>query len=137
MVAPGIQWGAAGSLTRPTFITFSTAVEAAYLLFSQTKTTGRFQMAAIFRASWKVPILVAPSPKKQAAMRGRFRYWKAKAQPAAIGMPPPTMAIAGNIPASGSPTCIDPPLARQQPVFLANNSAIRLFTETPRAIACE
>ena len=34
-------------------------------MFSQTKTTGSFHTTAKFSASWKAPILVVPSPKKQ------------------------------------------------------------------------
>lgn len=39
--------------------------EIAQPLFWQTKTTGTFQTAAKFTASWKSPSEVAPSPKKQ------------------------------------------------------------------------
>ena len=41
-----------------------------------------------------------------------------------MGMPPPTMATAGNIPTRMSPTCIEPPLPLQHPVALANSSAM-------------
>jgi hypothetical protein len=37
-----------------------------YQLFSQTKTTGSRHTAARLSASWNAPMLVAPSPKKQA-----------------------------------------------------------------------
>ena len=36
-------------------------------LFSQMKSTGSFQMAAMLSPSWKAPLLTAPSPKNAAA----------------------------------------------------------------------
>ena len=38
-------------------------------MFSQTNSTGSFQIAAMFTASWKAPWFTAPSPKKAAATR--------------------------------------------------------------------
>ena len=63
----------------------STAVERSvdidmpYLLFSQTKITGSFQIEAMLSASWKAPSLVAPSPKKQTATLSRLLHlgWRA------------------------------------------------------------
>ena len=49
------------------------SIDMPYLLFSQTKTTGSFQIAAMFSASWNAPSLVAPSPKKTRQMRGSLR----------------------------------------------------------------
>ncbi len=43
------------------------AVYSMYWLFSQTNTTGAFQTAAMFSASWNAPMFVVPSPKKQTA----------------------------------------------------------------------
>ena len=42
--------------------------------------------------------------------------------PAASGIPPPTMAMPGTIPFLMSPTCIEPPLPRQQPVLAPKSS---------------
>ena len=46
-------------------------------------------------------------------------------------LPPSTIAMAGNMPTSGSPRCIEPPLPRQQPVTLAYSSAIARRGVTP------
>src|SRR2546421_10866456 len=45
------------------------AVEIAQPLFRQQKTTGTFSSDAKFIASWKSPVLVAPSPRKQRTTR--------------------------------------------------------------------
>ena len=63
-----------------------------YRLFSQTNTTGSFQTTARLRASWKAPMFVAPSPKKQTATWPDRRYWADHAAPAAIGRWAPTIA---------------------------------------------
>jgi hypothetical protein len=63
-----------------------------YRLFSQTKTTGSFQTAARFTASWKAPMFVVPSPKKQAVTLPSWRMRLAHAMPTAVGMCPPTIA---------------------------------------------
>ena len=52
---------------------FSVENDMPYLLFSQRKTTGSFQIAARFTASWKAPSLAAPSPKKLTTTRSRPR----------------------------------------------------------------
>ena len=49
----------------------SVEVDMPYWLFSQTKMTGSFQIAAMFSASWKAPSLLAPSPKKQTVTSSR------------------------------------------------------------------
>ena len=36
-------------------------------LFSQIKSTGSFQMLAMFSPSWKAPLFTAPSPKNATA----------------------------------------------------------------------
>ena len=43
----------------------------------------------------------------------------ASPKPVTTVLPPPTIAIAGSMPTSGSPRCIEPPLPPQQPVRLA------------------
>jgi hypothetical protein len=55
------------------------------------------------------PILTAPSPKKVTTMPpSPARCW-AHAAPAAIGTPPPTIALVPRQPASGQRKCIEPP----------------------------
>ena len=54
--------------------------------------------------SWKAPSFVAPSPVKQTATRGSRFILKARAMPVAMGMPPPTMAMAGTMPLARSPS---------------------------------
>ena len=58
-----------------TAIDFSVENDMPYLLFSQMKTTGSFQIAARLTASWNAPSLVAPSPKKQATTWSSPRSW--------------------------------------------------------------
>ena len=72
----------------------------------------------MFNPSWNAPSLVAPSPKKHAATCLVFFNLKARPIPVTILIPPATIAIAGTIPTSGSPKCIEPPLPLQQPVSL-------------------
>ncbi len=90
-------------------------VEAPYMLFSQTKTTGSFFTAAKLTPSWKAPSLTAPSPKKHATTLSVPCCLSAMARPGARVTPPPTMAIEGRMPRSGSPRCIDPPRPPRQP----------------------
>ena len=54
----------------PATVTNGTSV--AYWLFSHTNSTGNFQMLAMFNASWKAPLLLAPSPKKATLTRSDF-----------------------------------------------------------------
>jgi hypothetical protein len=63
-----------------------------YRLFSQTKITGSFHTAAKFKASWKAPILVVPSPKKQTETSLSPLYCARQAAPQAIGRCAPMMA---------------------------------------------
>ena len=72
-------------------------------------TVGVFQTAAMFSASWNVPMLVAPSPKNVSATWGSLRSLKAIAAPTAIGSPAPTIALAPMLPFEVSMRCIDPP----------------------------
>ena len=45
-------------------------------LFSQTNSTGSFQMLAMFSPSWKAPLFTAPSPKNATATRSVFSSLK-------------------------------------------------------------
>jgi hypothetical protein len=67
-------------------------VYSMYRLFSQTNSTGSFHTAARLRASWKAPMLVAPSPKKATATWLVPRSLADQAAPQAIGRWAPTMA---------------------------------------------
>jgi hypothetical protein len=87
--------------------------DIAYWLFSQTKTTGSFQMAAMLSASLKMPSWTAPSPKKQTATLLSLRCLKAQAAPQAMPMLPPTMPFAPSMPARTSAMCMLPPLPWQ------------------------
>src|SRR3974377_1429891 len=55
------------------------------MLFSQPKITGSFHTAAKLSASWKAPILVVPSPKKQTETSSWPLYCARSAAPQAIG----------------------------------------------------
>src|SRR5436190_630335 len=98
-------------------------VDSAQWLFSQTKSDFVCQSCARFRDSWKVPVFVAPSPKKAIATRGSSRSLKARPAPTTAGSPPPTTAFAPRLPRSTSYRCIEPPdeehLAEEvtQPIF--------------------
>ena len=86
--------------------------------------------------SWKLPSLVAPSPKKDTATRpspSRF-FWSAA--PVASGIPPPTMPLAPRNPSSASIMCKDPPFARLYPSARAYNSAYIRAGSAPRASMC-
>ena len=63
-----------------------------YWLFSQTNTAGSRHTAARLTASWKAPMFVVPSPKKQTVIPPSPRIRLAQAMPTAVGMCPPTMA---------------------------------------------
>ena len=67
-------------------------VYSMYWLFSQTKITGAFHTAARLSASWKEPMFVVPSPKKQTATCSEPRYCADQAAPTAIGRWAPTIA---------------------------------------------
>ena len=53
-------------------------------LFSQTKSTGSFQMLAMFSPSWKAPLFTAPSPKKATATRSDSEELEAVARPGGL-----------------------------------------------------
>src|SRR5437870_7515404 len=86
-----------------------------YMLFSQTKRTGSFHTAARLSASWKAPMLVAPSPKNAQATCFVPRYCADQAAPAAIGRCAPTMAYEPITPCSTLVRCIEPPLPFMSP----------------------
>ena len=67
-------------------------MERPHWLFSMTNSTGSFHTAARFKASWKSPSLVAPSPVKVAATRFSPRSWAARARPSATGIMAPEVA---------------------------------------------
>ena len=77
-------------------------VDSAHSLFSQTKSVFVFQSCARLSDSWKVPVLVAPSPKNATATRGSSRSLKASPAPTSAGSPPPTTAFAPRLPRSTS-----------------------------------
>ena len=90
-------------------------VDSAQWLFWQTKTVLVFQSWARLSDSWKVPVFVAPSPKKATATRGSSRILKASPAPVIAGSPPPTTAFAPRFPRSTSYRCIEPPYPCEQP----------------------
>jgi len=104
------------------------------MLFSQTKTTGSLNEEAMFIASWKVPRLEAPSPKKQMATASVFLYLQANAAPTEIGCPAPTIPLAPRMPRSISAMCIEPPFPLQYPVAFPYSSAIIRSIFPPLAI---
>ena len=67
----------------------------------------------MFSDSWKLPVLEAPSPKKQSTTRSVPCSFCASAAPTATGMLPPTMPVAPRLPCSTSAMCIEPPLPLQ------------------------
>ena len=108
-------------------------VYSMYWLFSQTKTTGAFQTTARFSASWKAPMLVVPSPKKQTATWPECRYWADQAAPTAIGRCAPTIAYEPIAPCSTLVRCIEPPLPPIRPPCLPTSSSSIGAMGTPRA----
>src|SRR2546423_8688085 len=91
-------------------------VYSMYWLFSQTKTTGSFQMTDRLSASWNAPMLVVPSPKKQTATCPDLRACADHAAPAAIGRGAPTIAYEPQAPGLSSVRCHQPPLPSSLPV---------------------
>src|SRR5690349_11468773 len=104
-----------------------------YRLFSHTNTTGAFQTTAMFSASWKAPMFVAPSPKKQTATCSVPRYCADQAAPRAIGRCAPTIAYEPMTPCSTEVRCIEPPLPPSSPVARPKSSAKIGAIGTPRA----
>ncbi len=64
--------------------------------------TGTFHESLNLAQLWKVPMFVAPSPKKATPTRGSPRSLKASAAPVIWGRPPPTTAFAPRLPRSTS-----------------------------------
>src|SRR2546429_533898 len=58
-------------------VRFLSGTEIAHWLFWHTKTTGTCHPPAKFRASWKSPSEVAPSPKYAMTTTSSPRYWAA------------------------------------------------------------
>ena len=81
-------------------------------------------------------MFVAPSPKKVTATVPSLRYCDANPAPRAIGMPPPTIALAPSMPRFMSTMCIEPPRPLQYPVVLPYSSANIGRNSAPFAIAC-
>ncbi len=113
---------------------YVTGVDSANWLFSQTNTTGSFQIAARFIASCVVPCSAAPSPKKHATTARLRSVLAVSAAPAASGGPPPTMPFAPSMPRDTSAMCIEPPLPLQDPVARPKSSAIISSSGTPFAM---
>src|SRR5712692_6536717 len=108
------------------------AVYSMYRLFSQMNSTGSAHTAARLSASWKAPMLVAPSPKNATATWLLPRSLADQAAPAAMGRWAPTMAYEPSIPADDLVRCIEPPLALQRPVLLLISSARHSSGDAPR-----
>ena len=100
-----------------------------------TKTTGAFHTAAMFSASWKVPMFVAPSPKNVIAAESVPRSFAESAAPTATGSPAPTIANAPIRPREKSVRCIEPPTPRQQPLVRPISSPNAAVIAMPRASA--
>src|SRR5215470_6582203 len=97
--------------------------------------TGRDHTTAMLSASWKAPILVAPSPKNATATWPVPRSLADQAAPAASGRCAPTIAYEPSIPDEALVRCIEPPLALFRPVPLLISSAKHSSDVTPHAIA--
>ena len=89
------------------------AVDKAHWLFSQMKTTGSLETAAMLSASSTTPWLAAPSPKKLIPTRSSPFRRAASAAPVVIGALAPTTASAPSIPRARQATCMEPPLPLQ------------------------
>src|SRR5258708_24440553 len=116
-------------------VTEPIGVYSMYRLVSQMNSTGRAQTAAMLSASWKAPILVAPSPKKATATWPDPLSLADHAAPAASGRCAPTIAYEPSMPAEALVRCIDPPLALHTPVALLISSARHSSGVAPRAMA--
>jgi hypothetical protein len=78
---------------------------ACHWLFSQTKSTGRFHTAARFSASWKIPSVAAPSPKKTTAMASVSCIESDRPTPVDSDSSPPTMVEVSTTPRSLTEMC--------------------------------
>ena len=107
-----------------------------YRLFSQTNTTGSFQITAKLSASWKAPMLVVPSPKKHTAACSVPRYCALHAAPLAMVRCAPMIAYEPITPCSTLVRCIEPPLPFIRPFSRPSSSASTGVIGTPRASVC-
>ena len=97
-------------------------VYSMYRLFSQTNTTGSFQITAKFSASWNAPMFVVPSPKKHTATCSVPRYCADQAAPFAIVRCAPMIAYEPSMLCFTLVKCIEPPLPRMRPDELPMSS---------------
>ena len=78
------------------------------------QTMGSFQVAAMFRFSWKVPSLVELSPKQPTVTELSPMIFEARAEPAEMPWPAPTMPLAPRwFIFAISAMCMEPPLPLQ------------------------
>src|SRR5258708_35878314 len=104
-------------------VTEPIGVYSMYRLFSQMNSTGRAQTAAMLSASWKAPILVAPSPKKATATWPDPLSLADHAAPAASGRCAPTIAYEPSMPAEPLVRWIDPPVSFHPPPATLTSAA--------------
>ena len=132
---PGMPNGSARRARSSSGVVARSGLYSPYRLFVMMNTTGASQIAAMLRASWKVPMFVAPSPKNDRATFGLPCIWNATAAPTAIGKPAPTMALAPMLPLLKSMRCIDPPTPPDPPVVRPMSSANAVSGVIPSASA--
>ena len=77
------------------------------------KHSGSCHAAVRLRLSSTEPMLAAPSPKYVTVTSDVPECFCAQALPAAIGTPPPTIALVPSAPASNHCRCIEPPRPAQ------------------------
>ena len=131
---PGMLYPAPRSATLGMAVAYSTGVDSAYWLFSQTNITGSFHTEARFILSWSTPWLAPPSPKKATATLSVPFTRLVRAAPTARGTLAPTTPLVPSIPLLMSAMCIDPPLPLLHPVALPNSSATISLGSTPLAM---
>ena len=117
-------------------MTLRIGVYSMYWLFSQTKITGSFHTAAKLSASWKAPMFVAPSPKKQTATWSVPRTCADQAAPAATGRCAPTIAYDPIAPCRTLVRCMEPPLPPISPHLRPISSPRTPAIGAPRASVC-
>ena len=86
----------------------------------------------MFSASWKAPMLQAPSPKKQTATRSSPRSLAVIPAPVATGRPAPMMTGEPIMPSDRSIMWMDPPIPPQTPLARPMISAKNASSPTPR-----
>ena len=118
---PGIPNGSARRARSSIGVVDRSGLYSPYRLLVMMNTTGAFQIAAMLRASWNVPMFVAPSPKKrQRDVRLAAASGTRPRRPTAIGRPAPTIALAPMLPLLKSMRCIDPPTPPEPPARAAH-----------------